>query len=172
MKNFKKGFTLIELLVVVAIIGILASVVLVSLNSARSKGNDAAVKTNLHTVANQAELYYSKNGSYSFLNSPSDKSNNLASTLVARLIIPPGGGSPCPSSFDGTSMFSKDKVMFDALTEAIKRGNGGSCYSTADAWAVAVGLTDTSKSWCVDATGAARQVSTSSAINSSTYQCN
>ena len=44
LKINKKGFTLIELLVVIAIIGILASVVMVSLNSARQKAKNVAFK--------------------------------------------------------------------------------------------------------------------------------
>ena len=46
MKN-NKGFTLVELLVVIAIIGILSTVAVVNLNSAREKAREASVKGNL-----------------------------------------------------------------------------------------------------------------------------
>lgn len=57
-----RGFTLIELLVVIAIIGILASVVLASLNTARAKGADAAMKSSINNGRAQAELVYDNNG--------------------------------------------------------------------------------------------------------------
>lgn len=64
--NIKKqnGFTLIELLVVIAVIGILASVVMASLNSARGKARDAKRVSDMQQMRTALELYYADNGSY------------------------------------------------------------------------------------------------------------
>lgn len=60
----KKGFTLIELLVVISIIGILASVVLASLNSARRKSRDARRVADIKQIQLALELYFDSKGEY------------------------------------------------------------------------------------------------------------
>jgi prepilin-type N-terminal cleavage/methylation domain-containing protein len=60
----KKGFTLIELLVVISIIGLLSSVVLASLNTARAKARDAQRMTDLKQIQIAIEAYHSQNGVY------------------------------------------------------------------------------------------------------------
>ena len=64
MKKYTRGFTLIELLVVIAIIGILASVILVSLNSARKKANDTRIISDVNQIRTQLEQDYNATNSY------------------------------------------------------------------------------------------------------------
>ena len=62
MKN--RGFTLIELLVVISIIGLLATIVMVSLNNARIKARDVKRLADMKNLVTALNLYYDKNGFY------------------------------------------------------------------------------------------------------------
>jgi prepilin-type N-terminal cleavage/methylation domain-containing protein len=63
-RQYRVGFTLIELLVVISIIGLLASVVLVSLNSARAKARYTQALGDMKQLATAAELYHSAGNDY------------------------------------------------------------------------------------------------------------
>lgn len=59
-----KGFTLIELLVVVAIIGILATIITISVTNAQSKSRDSKRKGDLETVAKALDMFFIDNKYY------------------------------------------------------------------------------------------------------------
>lgn len=64
LSSAKRGFTLIELLVVIAIIGILSSVVLASLGTAREKARDATRISDMKNIQLALELFFDSNQSY------------------------------------------------------------------------------------------------------------
>lgn len=63
MKN-NKGFTLIELLVVIAIIGLLSTLAVVALGSARQKSRDAKRLSDIKQIQTALELYYTDQNQY------------------------------------------------------------------------------------------------------------
>lgn len=88
MKTRRKkelGFTLIELLVVVAIIGVLATMVMTSLNVARSKARDARRVSDVHQIQLALQLYYNSKGRY-----PADLSDLMPTYINAMPLDPDG----------------------------------------------------------------------------------
>lgn len=137
--NYKKGFTLIELLVVIAIIGILSSVVLASLSSARSKGADAKIKSELSSIRAEAELFHDDP-------SKGDGSYGIAFTA-----------DDCAAT-TGT-LFADPGVVALYTSAATTSAAVASCVSSGDAWAISVPMKDVpTNSWCVDSTGVSAQV--------------
>lgn len=83
----KRAFTLVELLVVIAIIGILASIVTVSLSSSQVRARDTKRISELTQLAKLIKIYIVATG-----NVPAD---------IAGCDTSYGGGNPCPTPGSG-----------------------------------------------------------------------
>jgi len=102
----KKGFTLIELLIVVSIIGLLSTLAVVALGSARVKARDSKRLADLKQLQTALELYYTDQNSYptgtslslgagsaACLNSSGFTTTGCASPYMASVPTDPQGSS-------------------------------------------------------------------------------
>lgn len=146
-----KGFTLVELLIVIAIIGILSTAVLSSLNTSRVRAYDSKVKQQLAGLRSAAEIYYNNqipNGYYNAgtLNSCTTGTNTVFNDVTNDDNGRPGlylifTGFPTPITLECNA---------NALTYAVQANLIGGGY------------------WCVDSRGVSR---TETATLGSATQC-
>lgn len=142
MKKTQKGFTLIELLVVIAIIGVLSAIVLASLNTARAKGQDAAIKSQMRSLVSQGSLYFDNNNYYTANASSTTCTTGMyADTNVQNIVKGIQSITTFSTCYAATTTFM--------AVASLKYGVNGTMV------------------WCVDASGNA----TATNGNATTYTC-
>ncbi len=146
-KASSKGFTLIELLVVIAIIGLLSSIVLASLGTARNKGRDANIQQNLQSMRNQLELI--RDTSRACYPGPSTVCSAAQTSSNLTTQCGPVGNQNLVCSYSS---------VYNSLVSATQ-ASGGVFFGVqvsqgATAYAISVRLaTDKALAWCVDSSG-------------------
>ena len=96
LKSKQSGFTIVELLIVIVVIGILATLVIVTFSGVQQKARDTKRETDVKALASQLEVYYANNGSYPALAQLQDNAwvqANLKGLDVAGLVAPNGTGT-------------------------------------------------------------------------------
>ncbi len=119
----KRGFTLIELLVVIAIIGILASIIMVSLSSAKAKSRDGRRVADIKSIQLALSLYYNDNGMYPkniYAGAGTAPSSGLAPAYLPVVPTNPSGGT-CASTGIGTACYQY--VAYSATNACNANGN-------------------------------------------------
>lgn len=129
MKNTTKGFTLIELLVVIAIIGLLSSVVLASLSTARAKSKAARVAADVHSMDLALQMMYDDLGCW-----PGEGANWPIS-VEAGTCVATSTSNPTLKSLIASKTWGMDKYLSSGSAYPFDNGAEWAYDNDGDTWA-------------------------------------
>ncbi|MFN3188121.1 MAG: type II secretion system protein [Candidatus Paceibacteria bacterium] len=128
--KYKAGFTLIELLVVIAIIGILASVVLSSLSSARAAAKDAKIISEIRQFQTALELFANANGGLYPADAPDRRVDLMTASCTNCNMLPYINPLPSHPDYTGTNdhryRFGSGRTGYSILIR-LSRNNDAWC---------------------------------------------
>jgi prepilin-type N-terminal cleavage/methylation domain-containing protein len=135
LKNKSKGFTIVELLIVIVVIGILATLVIVTFTGIQQKARNSQRQTDVNAVDSHVEAYYASSGNYPTFSQLSDatwRAANLKGLDAAALIGPKAGTlthtSAAPSgSADGYNYYATESGNANAECTATGTTDDTAC---------------------------------------------
>jgi len=114
-----KGFTIVELLIVIVVIGILATLVIVTFTGIQKKGRDSQRQTDINAVQSHVESFYAQHGFYPTL---ADLGNTTFVSTYMKGLDPDALKDPKGPSKAITTTTTKDQYGFEA-----KNSGGSGC---------------------------------------------
>lgn len=91
LRGRSSGFTIVELLIVIVVIGILATLVIVTFSGIQQKGRNSQRQTDINAIQGHVEAFYAQNGYYpsrTNLNTASWRADNTRGLDPAALADP------------------------------------------------------------------------------------
>jgi len=139
MQEKEEGFTLIELLVVIIIIGILAAIAIPVFLNQRKKGYQASEKSDLRTVANEMETYFTDAQVYPADSTVTQSGNQITVGTSGNVVtlshdnivtVPTGKSGSLGFCLQVTSVKGGKTFFYDSTQGGVQPSTVSSCTGT------------------------------------------
>lgn len=138
-----KGFTIVELLIVIVVIGILATLVIVTFAGIQQKGRDSQRKTDINALQSHVEAYYAQTGTYptaAMINDDAWRQANMKGLDPEAMKDPKATSDDLADGAATATQYGFDTGVGGLATACTVTGTGAAMTSNCDTYTLAADL--------------------------------